>query len=368
MMPSPFAVDAPSDALRRAIAQLRAAVPPLAAGRMFGVLLAARPEGAIETSYAVAGPVDLALDVPLAPPLPKAIVNRLDHLFVAPESTDLSCAAPRLLHAALARGLAPRELTEVWLGPPPPEGGRWDGVCYPVCRGRCGALVPFLLAGFAVAEPPRFGSTAFRDDALPFVYEDEWLLAVDKPSGMLAVPGRDPLLADSALTRVRRRFPEASEAHRLDLDTSGLLLFAKDPGTQRALHRAFAARTIAKDYVAELVGTVANDRGEVSLPLRLDLDDRPRQIVDHAHGSPSLTRFVVTSRSAERTRVVLTPETGRTHQLRVHASHPRGLGAPIVGDRLYGYGGTRLHLHATRLAFVHPHTAQPLVLESPAPF
>ena len=159
--------------------------------------------------------------------------------------------------------------------------------------------------------------------------------------------------------------------HRLDLDTSGLMLAAKDLETYIALQRQFAARDIDKRYVAWLEGPVTADRGRVELALRVDVDDRPRQIVDPLHGKPARTSWRVTERRDGRTRVALSPHTGRTHQLRVHASHPRGLDAPIIGDRLYSrvaHDEPRLLLHAESIRFVHPRTGAELAIESPAPF
>jgi tRNA pseudouridine32 synthase/23S rRNA pseudouridine746 synthase len=170
------------------------------------------------------------------------------------------------------------------------------------------------------------------------------------------------------LQRLRARHPNASLVHRLDLDTSGVLLAAKDLETHKALQRLFSIRQVDKRYVAWLDGPVAGDRGTVALALRVDLDDRPRQLVDPEHGKPAITDWQVIDRAGARTRVHLVPHTGRSHQLRVHAAHPLGLGAPIVGDRLYGRAAERLALHAEALAFVHPHTGRRVALERPAPF
>jgi tRNA pseudouridine32 synthase / 23S rRNA pseudouridine746 synthase len=156
--------------------------------------------------------------------------------------------------------------------------------------------------------------------------------------------------------------------HRLDLDTSGLLLVAKDADTYAALQRQFAERAIDKRYIAWLDGDVRGESGVVDLPLRVDIDDRPRQIVDVRYGKSALTEWRVIERTGGRTRVALMPRTGRAHQLRVHAAHPRGLGVPIVGDRLYGRPDGRLMLHAASIGFVHPHTREHLVRHSVAPF
>jgi tRNA pseudouridine32 synthase/23S rRNA pseudouridine746 synthase len=217
-----------------------------------------------------------------------------------------------------------------------------------------------MLQGVPHAAAPRFASDP--EAALPIVFEDDWLLVVDKPAGLLSVQGRE--LEDS----VAARLAPASVVHRLDLDTSGLLVLAKDPATFAALQAAFARRAVGKQYIAILDGAVARDAGRVELALRVDLEDRPRQIHDPVHGKPAITEWRVVARDGDRTRVVLTPLTGRTHQLRVHAAHPLGIGAPIAGDGLYGRGGGRLLLHAAALAFDHPRTGVRLALESPPPF
>jgi tRNA pseudouridine32 synthase/23S rRNA pseudouridine746 synthase len=278
------------------------------------------------------------------------------------------CAAPKLLAHAYRLGATPLALAELWWGAPPAAGGRVAGRFYPACRGKCGPLLPFMLDGVPHAAPPVFGAAALPADQPRVVYEDHWLIAVDKPCGMLSVPGRDPALQDSAITRLRARCPGATAVHRLDLDASGLLVAAKDPATHAALQRAFAHREVDKRYVAWLDGPVAADRGTIELALRVDLDDRPRQLVDPVHGKPAITEWRVVERRGGRTRVELVPRTGRSHQLRVHAAHPLGLGAPIVGDRLYGRAAARLALHAESLAFTHPHTSRPLRVVSPAPF
>ena len=278
------------------------------------------------------------------------------------------CAGPKLLGHAYRLGATPLALAEFWWGAPPATGDRRAGRFYPSCRGKCGPLLPFMLDGLPHAAAPSFGAAAVAADEPRVVFEDRWLIVVDKPCGLLSVPGRDARLCDSAITRLRARWPEALAVHRLDLDTSGLLVAAKDPATHVALQRAFARREVDKRYVAWLDGRIAGDRGTIALALRVDLDDRPRQIVDPQHGKPAITDWQVVERTGARTRVHLVPRTGRSHQLRVHAAHPLGLGAPIVGDRLYGRGAARLALHAEALGFVHPHTQRRVQFERPAPF
>jgi tRNA pseudouridine32 synthase/23S rRNA pseudouridine746 synthase len=296
--------------------------------------------------------------------------RRLRDLFAPgePPSGAGDCAGPKLLGHAYRTGLTPIALAELWWGAPPISSGRRAGQFYPSCRGKCGPLVSFMLEGLPHAAPPVFGAGAIPADEPRVVFEDPWLIVVDKPCGLLSVPGRGALLVDSVITRLRVRYPGAVAVHRLDLDTSGLLVAAKDPVTHAALQRAFARREVDKCYAAWLEGVVARDHGTVELALRVDLDDRPRQIYDPVHGKPAITQWRVVARTASRTRVALVPRTGRTHQLRVHAAHPLGIGAPIVGDRLYGRQAARLALHAEALAFLHPHTQRRLELVCPAPF
>jgi tRNA pseudouridine32 synthase/23S rRNA pseudouridine746 synthase len=228
-----------------------------------------------------------------------------------------------------------------------------------------------MLEGLPIDPAPLPGEAPIAEDEPRLVYEDPWLLVVDKPCGLLSVPGRHDPQRDSVLVRLRRRYPDASGpliVHSLEPETSGLLLAAKDPETHAALQRQFARREAVKHYAAWLDGHIAGDHGTVELPLRADLENPPRHIADPIHGKRALTEWRVTQRTGTRTHVSLLPLTGRTHQLRVHAAHPLGLGAPIIGDRLYGHDGTRLMLHAESMAFIHPRTGQRLGLECPAPF
>ncbi|MEO8701991.1 MAG: RluA family pseudouridine synthase [Kofleriaceae bacterium] len=279
------------------------------------------------------------------------------------------CAAPKLLVTAARAGLQPLALAELWIGGAPATGGRHDGVLYPACRGKCGPILAHLLAGIA-EPPPVIGIAVAPADQPRAVFDDAWIAVVDKPPGLLSVPGRHEQLRDSVLVRLQRRYPEAEGpllVHRLDLDASGLLLAAKDRATHAALQELFARRAIDKRYIAWLDGIVEGDSGTIELSLRSDIDDRPRQVIDAVHGKAALTEWRVVERTATRTRVMLRPRTGRTHQLRVHCAH--GLAAPIVGDRLYGHGSDdRLLLHAETLAFVHPATGERIELTSPAPF
>lgn len=284
-----------------------------------------------------------------------------------PPSGAGDCAAPKLLAHAYARGLQPLAMAEFWWGAPPASGGRRSGSFYPPCRSKCGPLLPFMLQGLEVSTRSRTSA----DLPLQVLHQDAWLVVVAKPAGLLSVPGRSLVDHDSVQSRLRALFPQAQGpllVHRLDQDTSGLLVAALDPQTHRHLQKQFARREVEKQYLAWLESEVVGTSGEISLPLRVDLEDRPRQIHDPVHGKEALTRWRVLERREGRTRVALSPVTGRTHQLRVHAAHPLGLAAPIVGDRLYGHAGERLLLHAWRLGFLHPGTGESVTFELPPPF
>jgi tRNA pseudouridine32 synthase/23S rRNA pseudouridine746 synthase len=299
-------------------------------------------------------------------------VRSLRDLFApdSPPGGAGDCAAPKLLAHAYREGLTPIALAEVWLGLPPVAGDRRAHTCYPACRGKCAPILAHVLEGLAAEPAPIFGdATHIPRDEPRVVFEDRWLVVVAKPVGLLSVPGRSGLLTDSVATRLTERYGTAHVVHRLDLDVSGLLLVAKDEATYAILQRMFARREMTKRYVAVLDGVLGPaDRGSIELALRVDIDDRPRQIVDAAHGKSALTTWRVLARDAHTTRVELVPHTGRTHQLRVHCAHPAGLATPIVGDRLYGTPAARMLLHAEELAFAHPHSGEPITLVLPAAF
>nr|WP_242033027.1 MULTISPECIES: RluA family pseudouridine synthase [unclassified Coleofasciculus] len=195
---------------------------------------------------------------------------------------------------------------------------------------------------------------------------------MNKPAGFLSVPGRYHHTFDSVLSRLRHLLPDGmaiASVHRLDQETSGILLLARDRSTHRQLSQQFQRRQVYKVYEALLSGSVTIEQGAIALPLWGDPENRPYQKVDE-RGKPSLTRFQVIAREGDWTRIEFIPLTGRTHQLRVHAADPRGLGVTILGDRLYGCRATvsRLHLHARELRFVHPQSGQPLHLQTKTPF
>ncbi len=201
-------------------------------------------------------------------------------------------------------------------------------------------------------------------------FRDSHLVVVDKPTGLLSVPGRPPNDRDSALGRLQALNPETRVVHRLDMSTSGLMVFALHADSHRALSRQFQDRKIIKGYVAEVWGTPQQESGEINLPLRCDWPNRPRQMVDHELGKNALTRYRKVNTNSQYTQVWLEPVTGRSHQLRVHMAE---LGHPILGCEFYAHqkayqATARLHLHASHLAFKHPATDEPMSFNSPAPF
>lgn len=278
------------------------------------------------------------------------------------------CCAPRLLNYAFNHELHPVCMAEFWWGASPVGEVRHHGHYYPACRSKCKPILEFMLQGLDVEDNPL--EAPISDVApLDVVYDDQRLTVLNKPSGMLTVPGK--VLEDSLLTRYQATCPAAHGpivVHRLDQETSGLVVFAKDKATHKALQQQFENHTVTKCYIALLDGVVNDDEGIIDLPLLPDVDDRPRQRVDLVHGKPAVTRYHVLARCDGRTRIAFFPLTGRTHQLRIHASHPQGLNCPIVGDRLYGRAFTRLMLHAQSITFTHPATGRPLAVECQVPF
>lgn len=278
------------------------------------------------------------------------------------------CAAPKLLQYAYLHHLKPLCMAEFWWGDSPKQEIRQHGNYYPACKGKCEPILGHMLQGLSVDPNPLLTNTQEKMP-IEIVYEDDWLLVINKPAGMLSVPGKEAI--SSMAERLRARYPEAEGpmiVHRLDMATSGLLLVAKQKTIHQQLQAQFHHRTIRKRYIALLEGIVTSDQGTISLSLAPDLLDRPRQRVDQEQGKPAITDYQVLSREADHTRIVFYPHTGRTHQLRVHAAHPEGLGCPIMGDTLYGHPADRLYLHAESLTFTHPITEERITVVSPAPF
>ena len=283
-----------------------------------------------------------------------------------PPSGSGECCAPKLLQYAYRLGLQPVCMAEFWYGQSPVGEVRHHGHYYPACRSKCLPILSFMLQGLDV-EPNPLAEPA-EGDGLDIAYDDEWMTIVRKPAGVLTVPGK--LLDDSVETRYRKRSDVSGPVvvHRLDQETSGLVVLAKNKTVHQALQDLFASRRVTKTYIALLDGNVASGEGVIDLPLRSDVDDRPRQMVDPIEGKPAESRYWVLERKDGITRVALQPLTGRTHQLRVHCSHPSGLNAPIVGDMLYGTASSRLMLHAWRLQFIHPFTGREIDIIWDSPF
>ena len=282
------------------------------------------------------------------------------------------CAAPKLLQYAYLHQLQPLAMAEFWWGNSPKGEIRRHGHYYPACRHKCEPILGFMLRGLEVEPNPLLISNTDATQ-LETVYEDEYLLVVNKPAGMLSVPGKTGQA--SVLSILQERYPEATGpllVHRLDMATSGLLLAAKDKDTHALLQKQFEGRTVKKRYIALLDGPVTGKepKGFIRLPLRPDFDNRPLQMVCFEYGKPAVTRYEILGHVIQSpyTRIALYPETGRTHQLRVHAAHPDGLNCSIVGDPLYGQPADRLYLHAERLEFKHPVTGKYMHIQKEAPF
>ena len=284
-----------------------------------------------------------------------------------PPSGSGDCAAPKLLQFAYNNELEPVCMGEFWWGAAPVKEVRKHGYFYPSCASRCRPILGHMLQGLDVEENPLLNYG--KDKPMPIVYEDEDLVVVDKPAGLLSVPGVE--IEDSALTRIKNLYPNASGAillHRLDMSTSGLLMFTLNPKANKRMQRQFIKRQVEKTYIAEVVGEVKEEEGTILLPLAPDYFDLPRQMVCQENGKPSKTIWKVLHREKGISRLALKPVTGRTHQLRVHCAHPDGLGLPIIGDELYGVIGKRLHLHAHELIFQHPTSKERITLTAPIPF
>ena len=295
------------------------------------------------------------------------LVDVFKPLGTLPPAGAGECCAPRLLNYAFNHELKPLCMAEFWWGASPVGEVRHHGHFYPACRSKCKPILEFMLQGLEVEDNPL--GQRVETSVLDVVYDDDSFTVLNKPSGMLTVPGK--LLDDSLLSRYQAVFTEAQGpvvVHRLDQETSGLVIFAKDKTTHKTLQQQFEQHTIKKRYIALLEGQVTQDEGVIDLPLLPDVEDRPRQRVDYEHGKRAVTRYHVLERSDGLTRIALEPFTGRTHQLRVHCSHPQGLNCPIVGDRLYGNASSRLMLHAQSITLVHPVSGHSMTLECDPPF
>ena len=285
-----------------------------------------------------------------------------------PPAGSGECAAPKLLQYAYLHGLHPLAMAEFWWGNSPKGEIRKHRYYYPSCKSKCEPILNFMMQGLEV-EPNPLLTSKTDTDQLDTVYEDEYLLVVDKPSGMLSVPGKTEQISVASI--MAGRYPEADGpliVHRLDMDTSGLLLIAKTKEIHAELQKQFENQQVKKRYIALLSGKPdVPPTGFIRLPLLPDFENRPLQTVNHEYGKPAVTRYELLEDNCH-TRIAFYPETGRTHQLRVHAAHPDGLNTPILGDPLYGQPAERLYLHAERLEFRHPVTHKIMRITQEAPF
>lgn len=282
---------------------------------------------------------------------------------IQPPSGAGECAAPKLLQYAYLHNLQPLALAEFWWGESPLSEIRQHKTFYPSCRGKCEPILIHMLLGLDVEDNPLLLNLA-SEKTIDVVYEDAFLLAIHKPAELLSVPGIH--IEDSVFTRMQQMFPDCTSpliVHRLDMSTSGIMLIAKTKDAHQYLQAQFIKRKVKKEYVALLDGKVEVLKGKISLPLRLDIEDRPRQMVCNQFGKHSETDYEVISIIEGRTKIRFFPLTGRTHQLRVHAAHVLGLNAPIVGDDLYGKVDERLYLHAEKITFMHPKSKEWMKLE-----
>ena len=326
-----------------------------------------------------------------------------------PPAATGDCCAPKLLQYAYSHGMKPLQLTEFWWGASPKGEIRHHLHFYPPCKGRCMPLMRWMLGedGMKTLNIP---NTPITPITPTIIFEDPQIAVIDKPAGMLSVPGKSGEV--SVYDIMRQRYPDSDSpliVHRLDQATSGIMVIAKTLYAYHNLQKQFSEHTIEKRYVAVLENQMTPtqpprgeetvlQRGEISLPLRPDLNDRPRQVVDYEHGKPAITKYrLITDSQPESNtqssnhnwlpplapnvvsqfsipnsqfpRVALFPQTGRTHQLRVHCAHKDGLDNPILGDTLYGSKrADRLYLHADSIIFIHPTTGEEMTFTSPVPF
>ncbi|MBL4822971.1 MAG: RluA family pseudouridine synthase [Colwellia sp.] len=326
-----------------------------------------------------------------------AIEKNLAELFIdAPYQTPPAgagdCAAPKLLQYAFKSGMTPLAMAEFWWGQAPKSEIRQHKKFYGACIGKCKPILAHMLGEITLDDDPLLINPA-ANKSLEIVYQDDAIVVVNKPNEFLSVPGKN--IKDSVYLRIKQQFPKATGTlivHRLDMSTSGLMVLALTKRAQKALQKQFISRTIKKRYIALLEGKVvglldestttcsAQREGDITLPLRGDFDDRPRQLVCFDHGKTAKTQWQVIEVITGRTKLYLYPETGRTHQLRVHCAHPLGLNLPILGDDLYGSDNhdvtdkmanrktQRLHLHAEKLTLHHPITKVAMTFQVEADF
>ena len=286
----------------------------------------------------------------------RSLLDIFNNPAIKPPAGSGDCSAPKLLQHAFLNDLTPICMAEFWWGISPNSAIRKHKNFYPACQGRCKPILTHMLEGIKMDDNLLLKNLS-ENKELEIVYEDDVLLVVNKPSEFLSVPGKN--VSDSVYTRIKKKYPKATGpliVHRIDMSTSGIILLTKTKEANKILQNQFIKRTIKKRYVALLNGDLTKDKGTIKLPLRLDLNDRPRQLVDFEYGKNAETNWEIIKKENGKTKVYFYPITGRTHQLRVHAAHKDGLNTPIVGDDLYGKKENRLHLHAEFIEFSHPKT------------
>jgi tRNA pseudouridine32 synthase/23S rRNA pseudouridine746 synthase len=287
---------------------------------------------------------------------------------IKPPAGAGECSAPKLLNYAFANDLKPITMAEFWWGISPNSAVRKHKNYYPACQSRCKPILSHMLDGIKMDENLLLENLSELQE-LKIIYEDDVLIVVNKPAEFLSVPGKE--ITDSVYTRIKEKYPAATGpliVHRLDMSTSGILVLTKTKEANKVLQSQFINRTVKKRYVALLDGNLSENNGKIKLPLRVDLDDRPKQLVDFVHGKNAETDWNIIRRENGKTRIYFYPITGRTHQLRVHAAHKNGLNTPILGDDLYGKKADRLHLHAEFIEFLHPSTQKKMCFTIDAAF
>jgi tRNA pseudouridine32 synthase/23S rRNA pseudouridine746 synthase len=291
-----------------------------------------------------------------------------ENLGITPPAGAGECAAPKLLHHAFSNDLKPICIAEFWWGASPASEIRKHKQFYPACKGKCEPILNHMLQGLVVDENPMLINPALNKN-LPIIFEDDDILLINKPEEFLSVPGKN--IKDSVYTRIQKMYPDAIgplRVHRLDMSTSGIMILAKNIKSYHHLQRQFLKRQIKKRYVALLENEIKIKKGTIELPLRVDLDDRPRQVVCYEYGKHAKTEYEEIELINGKSKVYFYPITGRTHQLRVHASHTLGLNTPIIGDDLYGNKAERLYLHAEMISFRHPKTLEMMTFRVEANF
>lgn len=287
--------------------------------------------------------------------------------FGKPPSAAGECATPKLLQYAFAKGYKPLAMAEFWWGASPRSEIRKHKQFYPACTGKCKPILAHMLDGMEIDDNP-FLQIDPLSSGLEIVYEDDCIVVVNKPAGLRSVPGID--VQDSVYTRLKLILlnTEPLIVHRLDMDTSGVLVVAKTRGAHKHIQKQFLDRTVSKRYTALLSGIIEEPEGIIDLPLIADPFNRPRQLVDFETGKNSVTKWRVNTRYETTTKVDFWPLTGRTHQLRMHSAHELGLNTPIVGDDIYGTASDRMYLHAAHIELIHPKTKEQISFSVPESF